>query len=194
MKYTLFQFIPIILLFLLVSNPDIIIQFSNMSVGRVIAVSIILFYSSINKYLGLLSCMLIVLYYQLYTFDDNKEFFENLTFSRVEENKEQPSKILETSPVRYADYSNLYKPECSKYAVKNDANSIVKTQFQDRFCDRDVLKYKEISVRSEMIQHVFPEIQFSANKCNPCSATCDFSIIANKLHVEEKMKPISTLP
>ena len=194
MKYTLFQFIPIILLFLLVSNPDSIIQFSNMSIGRVIAVSIILFYSSINKYLGLLSCMLIVLYYQVYTFDDNKEFFENLTFSRVEENKEHPSNVLETSPLKYAEYSNLYKTECAKYAVKNDANSIVKKQFQDRFCDRDVLKYKDVVVRSEMIQHVFPEIQFSANKCNPCSATCEFSIIANKLHMEEKMKPISTLP
>jgi hypothetical protein len=193
MKYTLFQFIPIILLFLIVSNPDIIIQFSNMSIGRVIAVSIILFYSSINKYLGLLSCMLIVLYYQLYAYDDTKEFFENLSFSEFEK-KEQPLKVLETSPLRYADYSNLYKTECAKYAPQNDANSILKTQFQDSFCDRDVLKYKGIAVRSEMVQHVFPEIQFKAGKCNPCSSTCDFSIIANKLHMEEKMKPISTLP
>ena len=194
MKYTFSQFIPIILLFLIVSNPDIIIQFSNMSIGRFIAVAIILFYSSINKYLGLLSCMLIVLYYQLYAFDDTKEFFENLTFSSFAEEKEQPSKVLETSPVRYADYNSLYKTECAKFAQKNDANSILKKQFADRFCDRDVLKYKDVAVRSEMIQHVFPEIQFKAGKCNPCSATCDFSIIANKLHMEEKMKPISTLP
>lgn len=193
MKYTLSQFIPIILLFLLVSNPDIIIQFSNMSIGRVIAVSVILFYSSINKYLGLLSCMLIVLYLQIYSYDDTKEFFENLSFSEFEK-KEQPLKVLETSPVRYADYSNLYKTECAKYAPQNDANSIVKKQFTDRFCDRDVLKYKDIAVRSDMVQHVFPEIQFKAGKCNPCSSTCDFSIIANKLHTEEKMKPISTLP
>jgi hypothetical protein len=194
MKYTFSQFIPIILLFLIVSNPDIIIQFSNMSIGRFIAVAIILFYSSINKYLGLLSCMLIVLYYQLYAFDDTKEFFENLTFSSFAEEKEQPSKVLETSPVRYADYSNLYKTECAKFAPQNDANSIVKKQFTDRFCEKDVLKYKDVAVRSEMVQHVFPEIQFNAGKCNPCSATCDFSIIANKLHMEEKMKPISTLP
>ena len=194
MKYTLSQFIPIILLFLIVSNPDIIIQFSNMSIGRFIAVSIILFYSSINKYLGLLSCMLVVLYYQLYCYDDKKEFFENLTFSRFEENKEQPLKVLETSPVRYAEYNNLYKTEYAKSAPQNDANSLFKKQFTDRFCDRDVLKYKNIAVRSEMVQHVFPEIQFKAGKCNPCSATCEFSIIANKLHMEEKMKPISTVP
>jgi hypothetical protein len=194
MKYALSQFIPMILLFLLVSNPDIIIQFSNMSIGRVIAVSIILFYSSINKYLGLLSCMLVVLYYQLYCYDDKKEFFENLTFSRFEENKEQPQKVLETSPVRYADYSNLYKTEYAKSAPQNDANSLFKKQFTDRFCDLDILKYKNIAVRSEMVQHVFPEIQFKAGKCNPCSATCEFSIIANKLHMEEKMKPISTVP
>jgi hypothetical protein len=165
-----------------------------MSIGRFIAVAIILFYSSINKYLGLLSCMLIVLYYQLYAFHDTKEFFENLTFSSFAEEKEQPSKVLETSPVRYADYNSLYKTECAKFAQKNDANSILKRQFTDRFCDRDVLKYKDVAVRSEMIQHVFPEIQFKAGKCNPCSATCNFSIIANKLHMEEKMKPISTLP
>lgn len=194
MKYTLSQFIPIILLFLIVSNPDIIIQFSNMSIGRFIAVSIILFYSSINKYLGLLSCMLVVLYYQLYCYDDKKEFFENLTFSRFEENKEQPPKVLETSPVRYAEYNNLYITECAKFAPQNDANSLLKKQFTDRFCDRDILKYKNIAVRSEMVQHVFPEIKFKAGKCNPCSATCEFSIIANKLHMEEKMKPISTLP
>ena len=194
MKYTLSQFIPIILLFLIVSNPDIIIQFSNMSIGRFIAVSIILFYSSINKYLGLLSCMLVVLYYQLYCYDDKKEFFENLTFSRFEENKEQPQKVLETSPVRYAEYNNLYITECAKFAPQNDANSLLKKQFTDRFCDRDILKYKNIAVRSEMVQHVFPEIKFKTGKCNPCSATCEFSIIANKLHMEEKMKPISTLP
>uniref|UniRef100_A0A6C0HAJ8 Uncharacterized protein n=1 Tax=viral metagenome TaxID=1070528 RepID=A0A6C0HAJ8_9ZZZZ len=194
MKYTFSQFIPIILLFLIVSNPDVIIQFSNMSIGRFIAVAIILFYSSINKYLGLLSCMLIVLYYQLYAFDDQKEFFENLSFSHFDENKVQPQKVLETSPVRYADYSSLYKTECATPTPKNHANSVLKKHFTDRFCDRDVLKYKDVAVRSEMVQHVFPEIQFTAGKCNPCSATCDFSIIANKLHIEEKMKPISTVP
>jgi len=194
MKYTFSQFIPIILLFLILSNPDVIIQFSNMSIGRFIAVAIILFYSSINKYLGLLSCMLIVLYYQLYTFDDKKEYFENFSFASFEENKGQLQKVLETSPVRYADYSSLYKTECAKLAPQIDANSILKKQFTDRYCDRDVLKYKDVAVRSEMVQHVFPEIQFKAGKCNPCSVTCDFSIIANKLHMEEKMKPISTLP
>jgi hypothetical protein len=194
MKYTFSQFIPIILLFLIVSNPDVIIQFSNMSIGRFVAVAIILFYSSINKYLGLLSCMLIVLYYQIYAFDDKKEYFENLSFSHIEENKEKPQNVLETSPVRYAVYSNLYNTECAKTASQNDANSILKQQFTDRYCDRDILKYKDVAVRSEMVQHVFPEIQFKAGKCNPCSASCDYSIIANKLHMEEKMKPISTLP
>jgi hypothetical protein len=43
-----------------------------------------------------------------------------------------------------------------------------------------------------MAVHVFRELEFHKELCNPCSKICEFSIIEAKLRTEEKMRPINT--
>ena len=67
-------------------------------------------------------------------------------------------------------------------------------EFQKENCDGNVLKYKNMEVKSTLAEHVFPNIHFgNGEPCNPCSPSCTFSIIESKLKTEEEMIPESTV-
>jgi len=63
-KKIVFNFIPIFLLFALLSYTEKFIHFSGSVLGRLLAVFIIIFYTSIDKIHGILAAALVVLYYQ----------------------------------------------------------------------------------------------------------------------------------
>jgi len=65
----------------------------------------------------------------------------------------------------------------------NDA----KQSFREQNCKNGELMHKNIPVKTEMVGHVFPELQFDGKSCNPCSATCNFSIIEEKMSHEEDL-------
>jgi hypothetical protein len=53
--------------------------------------------------------------------------------------------------------------------------------------------YKDFPVKSEMADHVFPEIQFNTkSRCNPCDTTCDYSIVEAKIDTETELCPRSS--
>jgi hypothetical protein len=55
-------------------------------------------------------------------------------------------------------------------------------------CAKGQLMHKGVQVKTEMADHVFPELEFSrGEKCNPCLETCDFSIIEEKLKTESEL-------
>jgi hypothetical protein len=104
-------------------------------------------------------------------------------------------KIMETKPLKYAEYFGLYLDEISETKTTvNDAKQELKNQFIKEYCDGNTLKHKNTNIKPDMMQHIFPQVSFISNQCNPCDKTCEFSIIESKLITEEKMKPISTLP
>jgi hypothetical protein len=196
MKYTIVQFIPIIIFFLWVSYPQEFVVFSNFSIGRFIAVCIIIFYSSLDKYLGLFICGLVILFYQtgyIENMNNVREHFQDIAYSMLNEKLTIAKELfLENKPLGYSEYASLYTNTAS-YTMPTK-NETLKNEFRKDHCNNDVLKYKEIYVKTEMIQHIFPQISFIGKACNPCSQTCEFSIIESKIAMEEKMKPISTLP
>lgn len=207
MKYTILQFIPIIILFLLLSYPEQFVLFSNLSFGRLIAVLIIIFYSSLDKYLGLFVCGLVILFYQSDYVENMRVISENFTdlsyafLNNVEttiknsEIAKVSQKIMETKPLKYAEYFGLYLDEISETKIPvNDAKQELKDQFIKEYCDGNTLKHKNTIIKPDMMQHIFPQVSFISNQCNPCDKTCEFSIIESKLITEEKMKPISTIP
>jgi hypothetical protein len=207
MKYTILQFIPIIILFLLLSYPEQFVLFSNLSFGRLIVVLIIIFYSSLDKYLGLFVCGLVILFYQSDYVENIRVISENFTdlsyafLNNVDisiknsEIAKVSQKIMETKPLKYAEYFGLYLDEISETKTTlNDAKQALKDQFRKEYCDGNILKNKNTNIKPDMMQHIFPQVSFISNQCNPCDKTCEFSIIESKLITEEKMKPISTLP
>jgi hypothetical protein len=196
MKYTIVQFIPMIIFFLWVSYPQEFVVFSNFSIGRFIAVCIIIFYSSLDKYLGLFICGLVILFYQtgyIENMNNVREHFQDIAYSMLNEKLTIAKELfLENKPLGYSEYASLYANTAS--STMPTKNEILKNEFRKDHCNNDVLKYKESYVKTEMIEHIFPQISFTGKACNTCSQTCGFSIIESKIAMEEKMKPISTLP
>jgi len=66
MKTTVAQFIPIILIITLLSYSKEFVNMSNTILGKIFAICIVLFYTSLDKYMGLVLCLLVIVYYQSY--------------------------------------------------------------------------------------------------------------------------------
>ena len=73
------EFIPIVLLLLLLTYSKTFINVSKTYLGKLFAVIIIIFYARFDKYVGLLVCTLIILYYQkIDTLKENMDMNEDL--------------------------------------------------------------------------------------------------------------------
>ena len=257
--------LPIILVSLLFLYKEDTIEFSHTILGRLIAVSIILFYISCNILYGLLACLLVILYYQFDFVEsrsnlkinmvhlegfqegaepmdefmkkidakidakvsdiktditnlknDIKGFKTDITDFKtdvsnvkgdinivktdistvktdVTNNSTDILKLMNTAPKKetsgFTNYSNLYND------LKRDPNnkSQFKQYFKNQNCKKGELKFKNITVRNEIAPHIFPELKYENEPCNPCSDTCNFSIIEEKIKNEDAlMKPVNS--
>ena len=196
MKYTIAQFIPIILLFFILKYSNHMAMFSHTILGKLIAVLIIIFYTYLDKTIGLFICSIIILYYQ----SDNVENMLNMntelnTLENMDNmgNNEMIDKTSILDDIAYVpnkethgvSYTDIYKEQ-------SPINYELEEQFRKQNCNGNVLKYKEMKVKNEMAQHVFPQMKQTNNStCNPCDKKCHFSIIESKIETEIEMKPIS---
>ena len=58
------DFIPIFIIYVFASDPTSAIQFSGSTLGKFVAICIIVFYASVNTTYGIFVCMLVLVYYQ----------------------------------------------------------------------------------------------------------------------------------
>lgn len=177
------QFIPIMLVLIYVSYKPWFIDVSHSILGKVIAVMIILYYTSIDYVYGTLCCVVIIAFYQM----NEREGFGTKVGQKA---------VIDAKPVGDA------KPK--EGGVKPHINANVKpdtidafTSARDEFiktkCRNGVLMYKDFPVKSEMADHIYPEIQFNTkSRCNPCDTTCDYSIIEAKIDTETELCPRSS--
>lgn len=195
------EFLPIFIIFTILAYPKTAIKFSHSILGRFIAVSIIIFYSSIDKYLGLFVCGLVIFYYQMDFVEgmmaEMNENFDNLvnTASSIDvpqvinNTNDTITTLLNNSYHQFTYYADLYNDQLKKPEVSKSQEG-----FKKENCDNEGnLLFKGSIINLEMIEYLFPEITFSKNKCNPCDNNCNYTVLEKKLTTEEKMKPISTL-
>ena len=195
------EFLPIIIIFSLLAYPKTAVKFSHSILGRFIAVSTIIFYSSIDKYLGLFVCGLVIYYYQMDYVEgmlaSMNENFDNLVTNMYEidlpkaavNTKDTLTTLLNNSYKQFTYYADLYQENPIKRPVTS-----AQTAFKKENCDSEGnLLFKESIIKLEMIEYLFPEIKFQKNKCNPCDNNCQYSVLEKRLITEEKMKPISTM-
>jgi hypothetical protein len=75
----------------------------------------------------------------------------------------------------------------------DEKNRELKDIFRKKNCDANGrLMHKGVQVKPEMTEHVFREIQFESGdvaKCNPCDTSCRFSVVENRIILEENMRP-----
>ena len=273
MKDIIIKLLPIVLVSILFLYKEDTIEFSHTILGRLIAVSIILFYISCNILYGLLACLLVILYYQFDFVEERSNLKINMVHlegfqegagalnnvmqqidtkidtkvdakldarlgdiknditnlkndikgfksdindfktdvsivksdintvktdistvkTDVTTNSNDIIKIMNTAPKKeksgFTNYSNLYDD------LKKEPNnkSQFKQYFKNQNCKKGELKFKNITVRNEIAPHIFPELKYENEPCNPCSDTCNFSIIEEKIKNEDVlMKPVNS--
>ena len=207
MKKIIIQFLPIVLIFLFLSKNSDFIEFSKTVPGKLLATLIIIFCISVDKTIGLFSCAVILLYYHLLyqsTFKEPMEIIDSdiantttavlttqIEYSNdndfvddyvyIEEDtpknksRPQPINIISMKPLHH--YSSDGSPE---------------GEFRKNNCYDGHLTIKDIKVKNEMAEHVYPELKYKNVLCNPCSKNCDISVTQEKFKAEDKVKPVYT--
>ena len=186
MKYTIAQFIPIIMIFLFLSRTQEFLEFSKTIIGKVVAVFIIIFYVAIDKIVGLLICGLVILFYKTYNLE-GMDLFDDSIGIEVDD-----VVVIEIENDSTDDGMYLLSQDSKKTKKKNTLPRVKKTAkietldetFRNDHCTNNQLMHKGMKVKDEMAEHIYPELKFNYEKCNPCSKTCDVSIINNKLKTE----------
>jgi len=206
MKYThntVAQFIPIIVIFMLLSYFRELVTFTNTILGKLLAIIIIMFYASMDKFVGLFVCALVIFYYQTDVYEnmlnmdtvdtldieDSVDIGDTLDNDPVDDyvylsNEEKEEKLKKEGMI---DYVDLYSNDFDKDILFS--NEKIQGQFKKEHCDKGKFMNKDLEVKNyEMTEHIFPEIKFRRGFCNPCLKDCDFSIIEQKLNAEEKFR------
>jgi hypothetical protein len=101
----------------------------------------------------------------------------------------------ENDPDRYS--YNTYKnaPYIGRTPDVPDKKTELMNAFRAANCVNGVLQHKGADVPNEMAEHIFSELHFTHDwaRCNPCDTNCRFSIIEERMNVEDKMKtPVSS--
>jgi len=189
MKTIISQFIPIIIVMLLLSFSNEFVNFSFSILGKFIALSIIMYYTYLDKYLGLIVCLLIIIYYQsdvvenmLNTDDIMEKMVEQFeTRKRLKDDSLHVENMQPMNPTSLNTDRIMSKVnEVYNQNVSNHENNIEGMEIKDSFikenCKGNKLLHKNMPVRPEQTSLIFPEIKYEDSQCNICDKTCNFSI------------------
>jgi hypothetical protein len=181
------QIVFLILCIFFVLFPTQFILQSNTILGKLIAISIIILFTSIHYLYGLFICLIVIFYYQSdYIHNiiqsENSQTIEpmieqrnpTMTSSSISED------IVTTSSKQFIDINDAY--DTKKLPIQSESETI----FRNQHCNADLeLVYKnQIIQKNYIIPTIFPEIEFvEKNNCNPCDPSCPFSI---KTSLEKK--------
>ena len=188
------QFIPIIIVLIYASYKPWFIESSHTILGKVVAIMLILYYTSIDYVYGTLCCVVIIAFYQMY---EREGFYAEGTVEDTPLDDGIPSMEGTPKPVGVPSVNGVpsVKPLTIGSPLPNtiDAFNTARDTFIQEKCKNGVLMYKDFPVKSEMADHVFPEIQFNTkSRCNPCDTTCDYSIVEAKIDTETELCPRSS--
>ena len=158
------DFVIILLISLFVFHTDRMIPFSHTSLGRLLAVAIIIYYTKMDVMLGIFVCVLTIYYYQIDDYEHmlniSEGFLWDMTFT----------------PYEQEVYDRL------NIELINQQKT-----FREKQCAAGELVSKGVPVNIEMSEHVFPELKFADSPCNPCDTSCKFSILVSKLRTEDEL-------
>ena len=193
MKKAIIQFIPIIIVFLLITYSKRMAVLSNTVLGKLTAIGLIIFYTSIDKIMGLFVCSLVILYYQLHIVESfvNVDFYDNYEINNDDHGDDS---IDDEIYVDDDDNKLSIRRVNKKGSIKKNKN--VKDEFRSNNCVKGALVYKNMAVKNDVADFIFNEIQFkdADNKCNVCSDTCAFSIIEYKINKEDELRSVNSKP
>lgn len=186
LKFTT-QALPIILLICYLLFPSKFVEVSKHSLGKMIALFLICIYTYQDMVYGLLLCLLVILYYH----QDMESFLSRSTMNYVEYLPK--ASVKKSTSMAFEDhlekdftgveeaYPNKLKP------VKKVSEAL----FRKEKCHQSKVQCKNQNLKNHVISHVYSELQFQGDVCNPCDPTCHFTI-EKRQQIEDDLKPKNT--
>jgi hypothetical protein len=163
------EFIPIVLIFLFLYTNKQFLLFSKTILGKFLSILIIIFYIFVNKYIGLFVCIFIILFYR-YNYQESFDFIEKY---KEENNGIEDPIYLDIDSKKKDTKLKVLKKENNDDIIIGNGDEIFHREFRKLNCEKKNLKYKGITVKNEMAEHVFPEMKYKNVLCNPCDETCE---------------------
>ena len=167
MTQTLINILPIIIASVLYMYYKETAVFAHSILGRIVAIVLIILYTSVDVLYGALVCALVIFYYQT-------DYVEGFAMEDVLDEGFEDTCVEGVADFDVTDaipFIGYEQTPVQKTFVKNN-------------CDKGRLKHKSMNVKSEMAPHVFAELKYTGAHCNPCSSTCGFSIIEEKMRTQ----------
>ncbi len=160
------KFVIVLLILLFASYPKQFVPFSHTSLGRFLAVVLVVYFTKKRALVGLLTCIAVIVYYQM----SDSQYMLNIPEGFLWE-------------LTYTPYSN---------EVYDNLHSKLANEFRQEHCPAGKLMFKGAPVPAEMAEHVFPEIKYNGAPCDPCNARCNFTILQKKLTTEGELRQRSS--
>lgn len=189
-KFTIFLFL-IIMLYLFLSEQEQFLIMTESTLGKFIIIAAIILTTTFNKYLGVFVCALTILYYHSNVVENMLNMYDYETkMSEIIDESENLNKVINTK-VSDSPKKVTFEDEFRNIEEETD-NGKYQTDFKKLNCTNGILKHKNMEVKQDMVQHVFPEIVYKEQACNVCTPGCKFSIIESKFLAESKISPASS--
>lgn len=198
------EVIPVFLIIMFILYTKSMVQLSYSSLGKLVAVCLIVGYTIFDPLYGLVMCMMIILYYQL-DYVENMESINpddgiwtamgNMGASPYTQKQNSFNNIVLNEDGRFMgddmlDPTTSSIDQSTEGMTTNDAISDPDNStelFRQKYCRTNQLYYKEYPVKPDMAQHIFPDLVFKYEPCNPCNKTCTISFANSKIDTESAM-------
>jgi hypothetical protein len=168
--------ILLILFLLFLLYPKEMFLYGDSILGKLIAVSIIVYLTYENVIHGLFACICLIWFYQSDLLSKHKLDTEAFT-------EQIPNPIPEDGSPKLETYDKETIP------VHTESETI----FRNQHCSPNLeLMYKESKIiHPEMVSQIFPEVSFLDNiTCNPCDPKCNIRV--NQIEKEVELMPKQT--
>ena len=164
------QFIPIIIIFTLITYSKPFVRFSYSILGKLFAILMVIFYTYLDKVVGLCVCGLVILYYQ----SDFCESMLNIDDELLNDYPDDATTHVDDYVFLQPDKKEKMMNYCEAAATGNEGA---------------VLKYIDLTAKSDMTENIYPELGFKNRRNNPNSD--NLSLIKTKIDTEILLMPVS---
>lgn len=185
------QGVPIVLILCYVLFPWEFRMISHTVLGKLIAISLIILYTTKHIAYGFVICLVLVWYYQLHMENISlgmehvwREGFDKSEYLPKPAKKRGSAFFTPKLEDQHTTYEKAYPDQLKPVAKENEA------VFRKKHCRKGKLYHKNMEIKSENAPHVFSEMKFSQNTCNPCDETCRFEV--KKIDTEKQLTPIES--
>jgi len=183
--------LPILFILAFFLFPKSFRRVSHHPLGKCLAILLICLYTYQDKIHGIFVCLLVILYFQMEEKISQKETFLSKVGKNYADYISQPSlkKASEDWEAKRNQEGTLLTE-----AYLADLPPLATSQmqiFRNTHCKNARPVKKEQPIHASYVHHVYPEIMFQEEHCNPCDPTCRFDVIT-KQDKEKELLPKET--